>query len=138
MKNLFIALILGFCLPAAAQTASRYDNFTFTTGSTVTGNSNPPVLAIPAATIAWCSAPANGVPCTNYATTYTDSTAGTSCASNVPLTRPGQNICIANSDSQGNFGFWIEAGHYQYTIVPTYSNFGPFDITVSSATGGAT
>ena len=75
-----------------------------------------PVLAIPGSAVQICNAPVNAVPCTNYATTYTSATMTTACPSNAQFTRPGSNVCVANADAQGGFGFWSSAGIYQYTV----------------------
>jgi hypothetical protein len=91
-----------------------------------------PVLAIPGSAVQICNAPVNAVPCTNYATTYTSATMTTACPSNAQFTRPGSNVCVANADAQGGFGFWSSAGIYQYTVTTTYGSSGPYDLTTSS------
>jgi hypothetical protein len=94
-----------------------------------------PVLAIPGAGISFCNAPANAVPCTNYATTYTSVTATTTCPSTAQLTRSNSATCVAKADSLGGFGVWITSGTYQYTVSTVYGNFGPYDVTVGFGSG---
>ena len=53
------------------------------------------------------------------AVTYTDQTEGTACASTVPLTRPGSQVCTGATDSGSNFGFWAAPGKYQYCVSGT-------------------
>ena len=94
-----------------------------------------PVLALPGSGIAFCNAPANAVPCTNYATTYTSVAATSTCPSTAQLTRSNSTTCVANADSLGGFGVWIASGTYQYTVSTVYGNFGPYDVTVGFGSG---
>ena len=104
------------------------------------------VVTVPNATIAICQHPANAVPCTNYATTYTDSSLTVACPNNAQLT-VSSATCGATSDAYGNFGFWTPAGCYDYTIVtqanvavgPYYACFStPTPIIYASQFTGAT
>lgn len=86
---------------------------------------NSPVLAV-------CNHPANQVPCTNYATTYTS--LGVACANGSQDTPdPQPSSCQATGDAQGNLGFWAPPGEYDYTVClqNTTSCFGPYTITLS-------
>jgi hypothetical protein len=88
------------------------------------------VLApVPGATVQFCNAPASGVPCVNKATTYTDATLGTPCATSTQVVLDGTNTCVAATDSLGNWGVWVAAGQYAYTFSTAAGNFGPFFAT---------
>lgn len=82
---------------------------------------NSPVLAV-------CNSPANGVPCTNYATTFTG--AGVACLNGAQDTpQPATtSSCQSTGDAQGNIGFWAPAGTYDYTICVATTCFGPFTV----------
>lgn len=87
---------------------------------------NLPVLAV-------CNYPANATPCTNYATTY-DST-GAACSNGAQDTPdPQPSSCQSTGDAQGNLGFWIPPGTYDYTVCiqNTVSCFGPYTFTAGS------
>ncbi len=86
---------------------------------------NLPVIAV-------CNYPANNLPCTNYASTYTAS--GAACpngAQNTPDPQP--SACQSTGDAQGNLGFWAAPGRYAYTVClqNTTSCFGPYTITLA-------
>lgn len=88
----------------------------------------PPNAVVPAL----CNHPANQTPCTNYATTYTQS--GASCPNGTQDTPdPQPSSCQATGDAQGNIGFWLAPGTYDYTVCIQNSKscFGPYTITVS-------
>lgn len=86
------------------------------------------------AAIAICTYPANAVPCTNKATTYTTQALSVACATSVQVTLPGTSSCVANADSLGNWGAWVADGTYDYTITVSGHSYGPY--TVSSALPG--
>jgi hypothetical protein len=96
-----------------------------------------PVMTIPQSSIAFCNSPANAVPCTNYATTYTSSAGTGTCPSNAQLTRSNSSVCVSTADAQGGFGAWFKPGNYQYTITTQYGSFGPFDFSVGFGTAVA-
>ena len=110
--------------------------------STTAGNVNPgappyaPVLAIPGAAISLCGYPAVGVPCSNFATTYTDATAGPTCPPSKPVVLSGTSSCSAFADAKGRFGFWVAPGSYAYgyTINGTY--YGPYPVSAGGGGGG--
>jgi len=133
--RLFLATLL-LSVSALAQ-GVRFDVNTITTTA---GNVQPPgypaLLAVPYASIAVCNAPANGVPCTNYVTTYTDSSRGTSCPNTSQVVLQGTTACVSTSDALGNAGWWITAGTYAYTVVTPKGSFGPFYFTAGSLGGG--
>ena len=76
------------------------------------------LASIPGSEVQFCQAPANGIPCSNYATIYTDVTA-TTTASN-PIT----------SGLNGYFEVWANPGKYQYTFTYQGLSFGPFSVSV--------
>lgn len=88
----------------------------------------PPNSVVPAL----CNHPANATPCTNYATTYTQS--GVACPNGTQDTPdPQPSSCQATADAQGNIGFWLAPGTYDYTacIQNSTSCFGPYTIIVA-------
>lgn len=95
-----------------------------------------PMLAIPGSAVAICNAPANAVPCTNFATTYTSASAGVACPSNAQLTRDNSTTCVANSDETGAWAAWLNPGNYQFTVTASYGSFGPYDFSIGGGGGG--
>jgi len=88
---------------------------------------NAPILAI-------CNSPANQVPCTNYATTYTSS--AVACPNGAQDTPdPQPSGCQGTGDAQGNIGFWAVPGKYDYTVCiqNTVTCFGPYTITLGNS-----
>lgn len=82
--------------------------------------------------ISFCNSPANQVPCTNYATTYTS--AGAACSNGSQDTPdPQPSTCQTTADAQGNVGFWAAPGTYSWTACVQNSTtcYGPFTITLS-------
>src|ERR1700690_645384 len=81
-----------------------------------------------------CTSPANQVPCTNYATTYT-STGGTCSNGAQDTPQPQPSACQSTGDAQDNFGFWAPSGTYDYTVcIPgTVSCFGPYTVTLGGS-----
>lgn len=128
MKKLLF-LYLAVCSLAFSQ-GVRYDPVpVLTTASNVPSGAMAPVFAIGGSKIHVCNFPSNAVPCTNYATTYTDVTLNTACPNNAQITLPGTTQCVAATDQQGNFGFWVNPGEYSYTItVPSGQSYGPYPI----------
>jgi hypothetical protein len=97
------------------------------------------VLTIPSSSaIAFCTYPANGVPCTNKATTYTSITLATPCSTSTQITLVGSTTCVASPDAQGNWGVYVPAGNYAYTISVGGANSGPYTLTLGTTAGTAT
>jgi hypothetical protein len=70
---------------------------------------------IPSAPLVVCNFPGTGgTPCTNKATTYTNSTLASSCSTSTQVVVPGTSTCSATADSAGNFGFFVANGTYVY------------------------
>lgn len=133
MKKLSLFLLLLAAIPVAAQN-SRYDapfpSVSSTTSTPYLVANVPPKAPI----LAVCNSPANAVPCTNYATTYTS--AGAACANGAQDTpQPQPSACQSTGDAQGNIGFWAPSGTYDYTvcITGTVSCFGPYTVTLGGA-----
>jgi len=87
---------------------------------------NSPILAV-------CHSPANQVPCTNYATTYTGASAACpNGAQDTPDPSGSTSACQSTGDAQGNIAFWAPSGTYDYTvcIAGTVSCFGPYTVTL--------
>ena len=137
IKGFIIALALLFMGFQAFGQASRFDQVVSTINASAPAPGGLyPALYIPGSGINICNAPANAVPCTNYATTYTNAVQSATCTAPTQLTRPGANICVKDADEEGGWGVWMVGGTYQYTITTTYGSFGPYDFSVGGA-GGA-
>lgn len=97
------------------------------------------VLSIPAsAQVAFCNSPANAVPCTNKATTFTSISLGTPCSTSTQIVLTGTSSCVASPDANGNFGFWVAAGTYAYTVtLPSGINLGPYTVSMGIPSGTA-
>ena len=128
---LTFGLILFACSFIHAQNVRYSVPFPSISSTTVTpylvANIPPssPVLAV-------CNSPANQVPCTNYATTYTSS--GSACPNGSQDTPdPQPSACQAAGDAQGNIGFWAPPGKYDYTVCIRNSTscFGPYTVTLA-------
>jgi hypothetical protein len=134
LKFLLFAIFLS-AIPALAQTGVRYDSQV--TQAQLTSISQVPVVTVPAnPIIAFCNAPASGAPCTNLATTYTDDTLGTACPTNAQIVLSGTNTCVASPDAENNWGVWVAAGQYTYTINIQGVYFGPYYVTAGGSGGG--
>ena len=136
--------IVAVSIPLASAQAVRVDIPAVTTvSSTVLPNRLPnpppyaPILAVPYAQIQLFGYPANANPPTNYATTYTDATAATACVNPMQVVIAGTNVCTGFSDGQGNAGFWLLPGNYNYTETVNGIVYGPFPITAGLAVNGS-
>lgn len=136
ISTLLFALILFCCCFVRADAQNvRYDapfpsiTSQYTTPFLVANIApNLPVLAV-------CNSPANNLPCSNYATTYTS--AGGACPNGSQDTpQPQPSACQATGDAQGNLGFWAAPGKYDYTVCiqNTTSCFGPYTVTLNTNT----
>jgi len=133
MMKRFLVLFLLFASSAAAQ-GIRFDTIVVQEGTIGTVTNAVIVPANPQ--IAFCNFPANAVPCTNKATTYTTNTLGTPCSTSTQIVLTGTTTCIANPDAQGNWGVWAAAGQYAYTItLPGGVNLGPYNVTMGIPSG---
>jgi hypothetical protein len=139
MKTFICSLLLLASLPALAQNVRFDAPFPSVSSASTTPYlvanvpPNSPVLAV-------CNSPANAVPCTNYATTYTS--AGVACPNGAQDTpQPQPSACQASGDAQGNIGFWAPPAKYDYTVCVGTNCYGPYTVTIgggSSSVAGAT
>jgi hypothetical protein len=133
MKRLLIFVLLFLPVALHAQ-GVRVSPSPISQRSLVAGQVNVVTVPSPIA-VSFCAAPANAVPCTNKATTYTDSTLGTSCSTATQIVLDGTSACVGVPDTQGNWGVWVPPGQYTYTVTTNGTNFGPFFVTASGVTG---
>ena len=136
--RIFLLLLLAACAPAAFSQGYRFDSQIstdlLTTAIPGTGN----VLVLPtSAQVAFCNFPANAVPCTNKATTYTSATLGTPCSTSTQITLTGSTTCVASPDVQQNWGVWVPSGQYSYTVTMGGVNFGPYVVNFGIPAGAA-
>ena len=134
LLSIFAFLILA---STAGAQAYRFDSQVSQAGPAIAGVGTP--VVIPAnPVVVMCNSPANAVPCSNKATTYTDSTGTTPCPTSTQIVLVGTTTCVTNPDAQNNWGVWLAAGSYAYTItLPNGSSIGPYDFTIGAAGGGA-
>lgn len=75
----------------------------------------------------------------NPVTTYTSSSAGTSCSTNAQLTPATGGACVSTADNQGNFGAWMLAGLYFYYLSQPASAggkvLGPYPLNIGASSG---
>lgn len=142
-RLIFAGILLLAACCAHSQTIVRWDlGSPGGTGAASTqGAGLPYYVAIPGISIAWCSYPANAVPCTNYATTYTSISGTTPCATSTQIVLQGSSTCVATGDNVGDIGLYTAGatylnpnGIYAYTLTYGGQSFGPFTVTVG---GGA-
>lgn len=129
-----ILLLAALCVLSSYAQAVRIDPLPSSTISSAGAQpyGYPQVLAIPGAAVTLCGYPANGFPCTNLATSYTDATLTTACASGNPVVPAGSSTCTSTTDRQGNFGFWVTAGNYAYMLTIKGVTYGPYPISAGS------
>lgn len=130
MKKLLLFLL--FCgIPAIAQNVRVDEPFPSISSTTTT----PYLVAnVPpnSPTLQVCSSPANAVPCSNYAITY--DSAGNACPNGAQDTpQPQPSTCQPTGDAQGNLGFWVAPGKYDYTVTIGDNSFGPYTITAGGS-----
>src|SRR5271154_6459559 len=101
---------------AAQGQASRFDITQVQTIGTAPPNGSVQLFGIPFAQITLCGYPANAVPCTNFATSYTSATSGIACPAGSPVVLNGTSSCTNVSDAGGNAGFWVLPGNYSYMV----------------------
>lgn len=100
---------------------------------------NPGVIStVSGSLINICVFPANAVPCTNKATTYTSNTLGTPCSTSIQLVLAGTNVCVGTTDLRGNWGAWVPPGTYDFTItVSTGQSYGPFTVSAGNTSSAS-
>lgn len=133
VSSCLIAL-LAFCASALGQSGVRVPAGGGQLTTTAVINGTTVIVPKAATTIQFCNRPANAVPCSNKATTYTDATLGTPCSTSTQVVLDGTTSCIAGSDSLGNWGVWVASGNYEWTFTDSGGNsFGPYFVTANSA-----
>jgi hypothetical protein len=137
MKILRIAgIVAALCVMSQAQGIRFGDAVPSQTVVRIPGTSPLVIAVIPNASISFCSAPANAVPCTNKAQTYSDITLTSTCPTGTQVVLNGTSSCVGSSDSLGNWGVWVPVGIYQYTITDQQGDsYGPFWATLAGAAG---
>src|SRR5271166_6236612 len=124
-------IFLLFSVAAFGQ-AAYFPLYSFTVSSA--GSNAGALLPLPTAIFAVCNYPANAIPCTNYATTYTNASLTATCPSVTPLIQVAGTTCTGVADAQGNAGFWAQSGTYDYTLTVGANSYGPYHV---SQTGSA-
>lgn len=131
----FSLLVFGLLLVACSFVHSQNVRYSVSLPSISSTTATPYLVAnIPpnSLTIAVCNSPANQIPCTNYATTYTS--AGAACSNGAQDTPdPQPSSCQSTADAQGNVGFWAAPGLYTWTACVQNSStcYGPFTATLA-------
>lgn len=125
MKKILLAVILLFAFVCHAQTAVRFGDGQPVWKASAAGGA---LLSVSSASIAFCNAPASGLPCTNTATTYTDSTMAHACPSGQQVTVANSSTCQSSTDSFGNWGVWVAPSTtgYAYTVTIAGRSYGPY------------
>src|SRR5580700_975006 len=142
-RILFAALLVLAATMAHGQTYQRWDlGAPGSAGATTTQGSGLPFLvALPGVQLNWCNHPANAVPCTNYATTYSGP-AGTACPTNAQITLQGSSTCQQTGDAFGNLGVWIPPSsgltYFDYTLTVNGVSYGPYTVSPGGTGGGCT
>jgi hypothetical protein len=135
-RILLLALLIALLGSKASAQAFRYESQVSQEADLL--GIPVPVLTIPSGPIvSVCNFPANAVPCTNKATTYTTISQVFTCSTSTQLVLAGTSTCVSNTDSQGNWGVWVAPGvTYSYTVSVNGQNLGPFSFTAGGAGGG--
>jgi hypothetical protein len=119
-------------IPVFAQGIRIGDNMPISSATTPGG----PLSAAENALISFCSFPGNASPCTNKAVTFTDQTLTTACPSSTQVVLATTNTCVGTTDGYGNWGVWVAAGNYSFTVtLSSGQSLGPYAITVSASQG---
>lgn len=140
-RPLFLILTLLVCLRSAEAQAVRFDQISSTTSAQCSPGKQCPLSVLPGTQVNICGgtvttlASCLGAP----ATTYTDASAGTPCATTAQLTPQTGGACLATADNQGGYGFWISPGSYSYFLrVPATAGggtYGPYPISIGASAG---
>ena len=140
-KLLLLTVLLTLLGSLAAAQGTRWDlGAPGSAGATmITGGSGyPPIYAVPGVTLNFCTLPAIGVPCTNFATTYTSLTLASSCPTNAQVVLQNSSACQATGANDGSMGVYLAAGGlYAYTLTVNGVSSGPFIANVPGAPGQA-
>lgn len=142
-RLLLFVLALLASVPAQGQ-AIRFDSASTTVNASCVSGKQCPLLALPGTRVNFCQ----GTPSTlagclgSPATTYTDASAVTPCATTSQLTPAIGGACLSTADAQGNYGAWLLPGSYGYYLrIPATAGggtYGPYPFTVHGDSGGYT
>ncbi len=131
MKHLIC--LLAIAVGASAQAVRVDPTFIYTTPGNTPPGANAPVFAVSGATIAICTDSA----CATLATTFTSASAGTPCPVNAQVTLPGSGLCRSTTGTLGQWGAWVTAGTYYFTVTsPQGVRVGPYAFTAGGTGGG--
>lgn len=136
MKRYFalLAFVSVLCTCALAQNmrySAPFPSISSTTATPFLVANTPPNSP----TISVCHSPANGVPCTNYVTTYTS--LGVACPNGAQDTPdPNPSACQSTGDASGNIAFWAPNGIYDYTVCVSNQCYGPYTVTLGASGAG--
>lgn len=123
-KLLTLVMLLGGFATAQGN-GMRFENFAWTT--TVVGSSATSVFKpVPGASVTVCGVPAVVVAgvCTNTVPIYSNEALTT-------LVSPSGAVGNIIADAYGNYGFWLAAGTYSYTVTGTgITATGPYSFTL--------
>jgi hypothetical protein len=129
------AVALIFCACFAHSQGLRWDlGAPGSAGAATTqGTGLPYLVGVPNVTLDWCNYPADGVPCTNFATTYTSLALTTPCATNAQVFLQNGLACQATGDVLGNLGVFTAPNAacggltcYAYTLTANGVSSGPY------------
>jgi len=138
MKKLLILPVLLYAWPALSFGQGSRFSSQVTQAASIPNIASVFVIIPPVPIINWCAHPANAVPCTNKVTTYTTAALTTPCSTSTQIVLDGTTSCVANPDSQNNWGVWVGPGAYDYTITIGTNNYGPFYVTEPCVSTGCT
>ena len=124
--------ILLFATAAAAQVYRVDPSNVMTTSGTVPVGGFPALYAAAGSTVSVFTDAATTIP----ATTWTNGTGLVACPFTAQVTLAGTAACTTYTGPQGQFGFWLSAGTYYYTVTtPNGTRYGPYPITTATAAG---
>lgn len=139
------ASLLLLCSVLAQGQGVRWDlGSPGSAGAVTVGNGSgfPPLYALSGVQLNWCNHPANAVPCTNYATTYTSISLAQSCPINAQVVLQGSSTCQGTGDNFGNVGVWTASNTnctatcYDYTLTVNGVSSGPY-VWIAGGGGGS-
>lgn len=126
-----LAALTGAVFGQNVRYDSEYPSISATSPPFLVANTPPnsPILQV-------CQSPANGLPCSNFATTYTSS--GAACPNGAQDTpQPQPSACQPTGDAQGNVGFWAPAGKYDIVVcIANDCGNSPYTVTLGGSGGG--
>src|ERR1700722_5447194 len=139
MKKILLSFVLLLAASVSYAQNVRWDLGApgGTGAATTQGSGLPFLVAVPNVQLNWCGYPANGNPCTNYASTYPSLTSTSACPTNTQIVLQGSSTCVATSDNFGNLGVYTPAGNYSYTLTISGVSYGPYTVSVGGSGNGS-